>query len=136
MCLTAKTRELVAKKPIVVYKWLTMNNKSPFRKFHWKATKKYAVDSLVCVGAEILSFDSSCLPKRKYNQGFHSFSSKAAALRFMKESLCFMNSITTDWHKLVVMTIPKGATYVRGIRGDIVSTSIVTKRLQGIGVKS
>ena len=113
MCLTSRTLDiLIADRDIFVYKIIDCNNLSMHKMFPYKPNTLYrlrkALNPLRC--------NFSMLYK-VYN-GFHSFITKP------REYYCF--------HKVVEFTIPKGARYMIGLYGDIVSTSIRSGSLERI----
>lgn len=118
MCLSVRagTGCRVAEEPITVYKVIGRDNVSASYAFQYVPNTTYRIDASKFKAEKVGNVEF-------VNEGFHSF----AALEDAREYL-----ITLRYEKVVAFTIPKGAHYYVGTRGDLVSDSISAGDLEGV----
>ena len=92
----------VAKRDIVVYKWLEQGNMSPFRGFHFTVNRLYKIKSL-----RISTYKSCEYHVGDVSRGFHAYTKR------------IKNRITCKG------LIPKGSEYVLGVGNQIVSNQFI-----------
>lgn len=114
MCLITKEPEMVATKPILVYKVIRDDNRSFYCHFPYTPNQKY--QTKLAVESFLYQHESMT----KVEDGFHAWMDKQEAIR---ESDTLNSEFWQDT-KIVSFTIPKGALYYLGNRKDIVSNKI------------
>lgn len=112
MCLYAISGIRTAKVDITVYKVLTEKNRSIFCLFPYEPNTTYRLEQ------ELVIKNNA-----KVHEGFHAFQTLERARRLL---------VRKEKEKIVGFTIHKGAKYVLGNNGDIVSTSIHSGSLEAI----
>jgi len=113
MCLYAIGGIKTAKEDMIVYKVVRRGNISLYQRFKYKPNTLYRLRKKLVIIKHRLN------PNPQVDAGFHAYQNKWVRDVFLEE-------------KLVAFTIPKGAKYVVGDNGDIVSTSIRSGSLKAI----
>lgn len=120
----------VATEDILVYKIVTKDNLSIIHRLPYKPNERYELAlPLLIVYDYNDSYNGS-----QVNEGFHAYTSLAAAAGSALKLNLSINAKFIGQFKIVTFTIPKDAHYIIGDDGDIVSDAIVSGDLDDLGL--
>lgn len=104
----------ILKEDKIVYKIITKDNCSIiYNDFKWEENKRYELGNSL----EIKEIDNF----NEIDEGFHSFTTYKTALLYKQ-----------IYHKIIKLTIPKGAEYIENRYGECVSNIVKTNSLENL----
>lgn len=121
MCLHIKSGPHVATKNIAVFKALNTTNLAPYFGYYYRSNH-FTRKVVLRPSGHWARYYPPTGNIRVINEGYH------AHLAYKKAQSMASNSWVT--RKVVIMVIPKGATYYIGKHGDVVSSQLFTGDLE------
>ena len=110
MCLNILSGPHKAAQAIPVYKNIHRDDRSMYQRFRYKPNQFYSLGKKLKLGKNLVG--------STIHRGFHSYEQRAHAVKLRRSQ--YRGSTC----KTVLFWIPKGAIFYKGMRGDLVSTSI------------
>lgn len=137
MCLKVTAGPFIAEKDISVLKIINRDDSSIYQAFPYTPGMEYKthfVNENSPEGTSIYqgfhSYDKAQVSVKRHNP----FPVRDSIVMFHRGTPVFLDYISTDTSKLVEFTIPAGASYYFGDRGDMVSDTIIAGTLQSIEI--